>query len=91
MTPPAPERPATPDDLRTALGPPTSYGVKLFEVVVLLAILKACPDVKDAGDLLILRKTLLEDMGPAYMMPEDTRVYASMLVRHNIVPEKLLF
>ena len=45
MTPPAPERPATPDDLRTALGPPTSYGVKLFEVVVLLAILKACPDV----------------------------------------------
>ena len=28
MTPPAPERPATPDDLRTALGPPTSYGVK---------------------------------------------------------------
>jgi len=24
-------------------------------------------------------------------MPEDTRVYASMLVRHNIVPEKLLF
>jgi hypothetical protein len=67
MTPPAPERPATPDDLRTALGPPTSYGVKLFEVVVLLAILKACPDVQDAGDLLILRETLLEDMGPAYM------------------------
>jgi len=24
-------------------------------------------------------------------MPEDTRVYASMLVRYNIVPEKLLF
>ena len=67
MTPPAPERPATPDDLRTALGPPTSYGVKLFEVAVLLAILKACPDVQDAGDLLILRETLLEDMGPAYM------------------------
>jgi len=41
--------------------------VKLFEVVVLLAILKACPDVTDAGDLLILRETLLEDMGPAYM------------------------
>jgi len=67
MTPPAPERPATPDDLRTALGAPTSYGVKLFEVIVLQAILKACPDVKDAGDLLILRETLLEDMGPAYM------------------------
>jgi hypothetical protein len=41
--------------------------VKLFEVIVLQAILKACPDVKDAGDLLILRETLLEDMGPAYM------------------------
>jgi hypothetical protein len=67
MTPPAPERPATPDDLRTTLGAPTSYGVKLFEVIVLQAILKACPDVKDAGDLLILRETLLEDMGPAYM------------------------
>ena len=40
MTPPAPERPATPDDLRTALGPPTSYGVKLFEVVVLLFFLR---------------------------------------------------
>ena len=24
-------------------------------------------------------------------MPEETRVYASMLVRHNEVPEKLLF
>jgi len=67
MTPPAPERPVTPDDLRNALGAPASYGVKLFEVIVLQAILAACPDVKDAGDLLILRETLLEDMGPAYM------------------------
>ena len=24
-------------------------------------------------------------------MSEDTRVYASMLVRHNIVPEQVLF
>jgi hypothetical protein len=34
MTPPAPERPATPDDLRTALGPPTSFGVTLFAINV---------------------------------------------------------
>ena len=32
MTPPAPDRPATPDDLRTALGAPDSFGVKLFEI-----------------------------------------------------------
>ena len=35
MTPPAPDRPATPDDLRTALGAPDSFGVKLFEINVL--------------------------------------------------------
>ena len=34
MTPPAPERPATPDDLRTALRPPTSFGVTLFAINV---------------------------------------------------------
>jgi len=39
MTPPAPERPLTPDDLQDALGAPTSYGVKLFEINVLQAIL----------------------------------------------------
>jgi hypothetical protein len=42
MTPPAPDRPATPDDLRTALGAPDSFGVKLFEINALQAILKAC-------------------------------------------------
>jgi hypothetical protein len=30
MTPPAPERPLTPDDLRAALGAPASFGVKLL-------------------------------------------------------------
>ena len=42
MTPPSPERPLTPDDLQDALGAPTSlqsYGVKLFEINVLQAIL----------------------------------------------------
>ena len=67
MTPPAPERPSTPADLRTALRPPASIGVKLFEINVLQAILAACPEVQDAGDLLILRETLLEELGPAYM------------------------
>ncbi len=67
MTPPAPERPRTPDDLRDVLRAPDSFGVKLFEINVLQAILTACPDVKDAGDLLILRETLLEEFGPAYM------------------------
>ena len=67
MTPPAPDRPDTPDDLRTALGTPDSFGVKLFEITVLQSILKACPDVKDAGDLLLLREILLEEFGPAYM------------------------
>jgi len=67
MTPPTPERPPTQDDLRDAMRVPASFGVKLFEINVLQAILAACPDVKDAGDLLILRETLLEDMGPAYM------------------------
>jgi hypothetical protein len=46
---------------------PASYGVKLFEIIVLQAILNACPDVTDTGDLLILRETLLEELGPAYM------------------------
>ena len=67
MTPPAPERPPTPDDLRTALRAKATFGVKLFEINVLQAILAACPEVQDAGDLLILRETLLEEFGPAYM------------------------
>ena len=68
MTPPAPERPPTPDDLRTALRAKATFGVKLFEINVLQAIFAACPEVKDAGDLLILRETLLEELGIAYML-----------------------
>ena len=62
-----PERPPTPDDLRTAMHAKASFGVKLFEINVLQAIFAACPDVKDAGNLLILRETLLEELGLAYM------------------------
>jgi hypothetical protein len=34
MTPPSPERPSTPADLRTALRPPASFGVTLFAITV---------------------------------------------------------
>jgi len=44
-----------------------SFGVKLFEVAVLLAVFNACRPVKDAGDLLILWEPLLEDLGPENM------------------------
>jgi hypothetical protein len=67
MTPPASELPSTPNDLRNALRAKASFGVKLFEINVLQTIFATCPNVKDAGDLLILRETLLEELGPAYM------------------------
>jgi len=53
MTPPAPERPLTQDDLRAALRAPASFGVKLFEINVLQAILDACPQQRGprAGSL----------------------------------------
>ncbi len=41
--------------------------MKLFDINALQAILKACPAVKDAGHLLLLREILLEEFGPAYM------------------------
>ena len=41
--------------------------MKLFEINVLQAIFATCPDVKDTGDLLILREILLEELGPTYM------------------------
>ena len=59
--------PSAPPDLQAALGPPTSYGIKLFEVAILLTVVNACKPVKDAGDLLILRETLFDELGPAYM------------------------
>jgi len=51
----------------TVLQPPDSFGVKFFEVAVLLAVFNACRPVKDAGDLLILWEPLLEDLGPENM------------------------
>ena len=60
--------PSVPDDLRTALVMPTTFGPKLFEISTLHAVSAACKvKVKDAGDLLLLRDWLFEELGPPYM------------------------
>jgi hypothetical protein len=60
--------PPVPDDLRTALAPPTTFGTKLFEVTALLAVATACKlNVKDAGDILFLRDWIFEELGPSGM------------------------
>ena len=49
---------------------------------------RAYPNWTDEDqEALVERELRWRDRG----MPEDTRVYASMLVRHNIAPEQLLF
>jgi hypothetical protein len=59
---------SVPDDLRTALALPTTFGPKLFEISTLHAVSAACKvKVKDAGDLLLLRDWLFEELGPPYM------------------------
>jgi hypothetical protein len=56
------------DDLRTALAMPTTFGPKLFEISTLHAVSAACKvKIKDAGDLLLLRDWLFEELGPPYM------------------------
>ena len=59
--------PSAPDDLQAALSQKTPHVTKLFEVAILLTVVNTCKPVKDASDLLILRETLLEELGPAYM------------------------
>jgi hypothetical protein len=47
---------------------PTTFGPKLFEISTLLAVSAACKvKVQDAGDLLLLRDWLFEELGPPYM------------------------
>ena len=59
---------SVPDDLRTALVMPTTFGPKLFEISTLHTVSAACKvKVKDAGDLLLLRDWLFEELGPPYM------------------------
>jgi hypothetical protein len=54
-------------DFRTVLAMPTSFGPKLFEITSLLAVSTGCKvKVKDAGDLLLLRDWLFEELGPPY-------------------------
>ena len=60
--------PSVPDDLRTALVMPTTFGPKLFEISTLHAVSATCKvKVKDTGDLLLLRDWLFEELGPPYM------------------------
>jgi hypothetical protein len=60
--------PSMPADLRTTLAMPTTFGPKLFEISTLHAVSSACKvKVKDAGDLLLLRDWLFEELGPPYM------------------------
>jgi hypothetical protein len=60
--------PPLPADLRTALASPTTFGARLFEVTALLAVATACKlNVKDAGDLLLLRDLIFEELGAPYM------------------------
>jgi hypothetical protein len=60
--------PSMPADLRSALAMPTTFGPKLFEITALHAVSAACKvKVKDAGDLLLLRDWLFEELGPPYM------------------------
>jgi hypothetical protein len=55
-------------DLRAALAMPTTFGPKLFEITALIAVAAAGKvKVKDAGDLLLLRDWLFEELGAPYM------------------------
>ena len=58
---------------------PTTFGTKLFEITALLTVAAARPstcstfflmckeNVKDTGDLLLLRDWIFEDLGAPYM------------------------
>jgi hypothetical protein len=60
--------PSVPDDLLTSLAMPTTFGPRLFEISTLHDVSAACPvKVKDAGDLLLLRDWLFEELGPPCM------------------------
>jgi hypothetical protein len=53
------------DDLHAALAMPTTFGSKLFEINMLLAVATTCKvNVKDTGDLLLLRDWLFEELPP---------------------------
>jgi hypothetical protein len=68
--------PSMPADLRTALAMPTTFGPNLFEISTLHAVSAVCKvKVKDAGDLLLLRDWLFEELGPPYMSSSYWTVY----------------
>jgi hypothetical protein len=56
------------DLLHAALALPITFGTNLFEITVLLAVATVCKvNVKDTGDLLLLRDWIFEELGPPYM------------------------
>jgi hypothetical protein len=55
--------PSVPADLRTVIAMPTTFGPKLFEITVLLAVSTACK-VKDTGDLCSFVTGFLRSSGP---------------------------
>ena len=60
--------PSVPADLRAALAMPDSFGTKLFESHNLQTTAAACPvTVNDAGDLLLLRDWIFQELGPSFM------------------------
>jgi hypothetical protein len=57
--------PSMPADLHTVLAMPTTFGPKLFAITVLHAVSAACKvQVKNAGDLLLLRDWPFEELAP---------------------------
>jgi hypothetical protein len=54
--------------ISAALAMHTAFGPKMFEISTLHAVSAACKvKVKDAGDLLLLRDWLFEELGPPYL------------------------
>jgi hypothetical protein len=61
--------PSMSDDFQAALAMPTTFSPKLFEITTLLAVAVTCKvNVKDDGDLLLLRDWLFDELCPPYML-----------------------
>jgi hypothetical protein len=59
--------PSLHDDLLKALDTPSNFGTYMFEGSNLAVITDKLKSVQDPGDLLHLRETLLEELGPPLM------------------------
>jgi hypothetical protein len=75
-------------DFSAALAMPPTFGTKLFEITVLLAVAAACKvNVKDAGDLLLLRDWIFKELGPRnkHIHP-SCGLSCSLLLNGNTLP-----